>query len=444
MLRLETGLTLFAVTTLLTFSPTQAAGQERTTAIKAGVLIDGTGAAPIKNAVILVQGKRIVKVGSNVAIPAGTEVLDLSANTVMPGFIDCHTHLTSQNGSERTVDRMSSTGADFSLVGAINARRMLLAGFTTVRDLGSTGFADLAVKRAIERGDYPGPRMYVSLFIISATGGHGDPTDGDNAFIEVTSPNGVANGVDALRTKVRWLVKYGADQIKFSSTGGGLSKGDKPTAQQYSEEEMRALIDEAHRLGVKVATHAHGTEGIKTAVKAGVDSVEHGIYLDEEACRLMLEHGTYYVPTLWIVDAYFDRYKIWRIPDFANEKISHFIPYAKKSADLAFKMHVKVALGTDAGVGEHAFAGKEFAAYVNHGMKPMDAIVAGTSNAAKLIGHYEDFGSVEPGKFADIVAVDGDPLEHIQTLETVNFVMKEGRVYKHEGKPAADQRTSTR
>lgn len=402
-------------------------------AIRAGTLLDGTGRPPIKNAVILVKGQRIMAVGADVGIPAGTETVDLSGRTVLPGFIDCHTHVTTQNGSERTLDRMSSTGADFALVGAINARRMLMAGFTTVRDLGSTGFADLAVKRAIERGDYPGPRMYVSLFIISATGGHGDATNGDNVFIENNAPNGVANGVDALRAKVRWLVKYGADQIKFSATGGGLSRGDKPTAQQYSEEEMRAIIDEAHRLGLKVATHAHGTEGIKAAVRSGVDSVEHGIYLDEEACRLMVEHKTYYVPTLWIVDAYFDRYNIWKVPDYANEKISKFIPYAKKSADLAIRMHVQVALGTDAGVGEHAYSAKEFAAYVNHGMKPMDAIVAGTSNAAKLIGHYEDFGSIEPRKLADIVAVDGDPLQQIQALENVRFVMKEGKTYKNEG-----------
>jgi imidazolonepropionase-like amidohydrolase len=403
---------------------------QKTAAIRAGVLIDGTGAAPVKNAVILVQGGRIVKVGPGLAIPANAEVIDLSAKTVLPGFIDAHTHLTTQNGSERTLDRNSATGADFALVGAINAKRMLMAGFTTVRDLGSTGLADVAVKHAIERGDYPGPRMFVSLFIISATGGHGDPTNGDNPFIESTSPDGVANGADELRAKVRWLVKYGADQIKFAATGGGLSKGDRPQSQTYSEEEMRALIDEAHRLGVKVATHAHGTEGIKTAVRAGVDSVEHGIYLDEEGCRLMIQHGTYFVPTLWIVDEYFDRYKIWNIPPYANEKISAFIPIAKKSVDMAIRMGVKIALGTDAGVGEHALAGKEFAAYVRHGLTPMQSIEAGTANAAKLIGDYQDFGSVEAGKFADLVAVDGDPLQDIKILQTVKFVMKEGKVYK--------------
>ncbi|HME09339.1 MAG TPA: amidohydrolase family protein [Bryobacteraceae bacterium] len=404
--------------------------QEKTTAIRAGTLINGTGAAPMKNAVVLVQGERIVKVGPGLAIPAGAEVIDLSARTVLPGFIDAHTHITSQNGSERTIDRASGTGADFSLVGAVNARRMLMAGFTTIRDLGSTGFADLAIKNAVERGDFPGPRMFVSLFIICATGGHGDPTNGDNAFEETLSPNGVANGADELRAKVRWLRKYGADQIKFASTGGGLSKGDNPQAQTYSDEEMKALIDEAHRLKMKVATHAHGTDGIKAAVRAGVDSVEHGIYLDEEACRLMVEHGTYFVPTLWIVDEYFDRYQIWKIPPYAHAKISAFIPYAKKSVDLAIRMHVKIALGTDAGVGEHALAAKEFAAYVRHGLTPMQSIEAGTANAAKLIGHYEDFGSVEAGKFADLVAVDGDPLEDIKILQSVKFVMKQGRVYK--------------
>ena len=407
-------------------------GQQKMTAIRAGVLIDGTGGAPVKNAVILVQDKRILKVGMNLAIPPDARVIDLSSRTVLPGFIDCHTHVTTQNGSERTLDRMSATGADFATVGLTNARRMLMAGFTTVRDLGSTGFADLAVKRAIERGDFPGPRMYVSLFIVSSTGGHGDPGDGLSPFLVFNSPDGVANGPDALREKVRWLMKYGADQIKFAATGGGLSRGDKPTAQTYTDEEMRALIDEAHRLGLKVATHAHGTEGIKAAVRAGVDSVEHGIYLDEEACRMMIEHGTYFVPTLWIVDAYFERYKIWNIPPYAHAKISAFIPYAKKSADMAIRMHVKIALGTDAGVGEHAFSAREFAAYVNHGMKPMDAILAGTSNAAKLIGHYEDFGSVEAGKFADVVAVTGDPVQHIDVLQNVSFVMKEGTVYKNE------------
>jgi imidazolonepropionase-like amidohydrolase len=412
--------------------PAPVFGQEKMIVIRAGTLIDGTGAAPVKNAVILVRGDRIVEVGVHTAVPGGADVIDLSARTVLPGFIDAHTHLTFLNATEGSLDRFGATGADYALVGALNARRMLMAGFTTVRDLGSFDYADLAVKRAVERGDYPGPRMFISLFMISATGGHGDPRNGFSPLIDFTSPNGVANGPDNLRAKVRELLRDGADQIKFAATGGALSRGDKPTAQAFTAEEMQAIVDEAHRAGVKVATHAHGNEGIKTAVKAGVDSVEHGIYLDEEACRLMLEHDTFFVPTLWIVDAYFDRYRSWRIPDYAHEKISAFIPTAKKSVDMAIRMHVKIALGTDAGVGEHALAAKEFAAYVNHGMQPMDAIVAGTSNAAKLIGHYERFGSIESGKSADMVAVDGDPLQQIQVLEHVRFVMKEGKVYKQQ------------
>ncbi len=427
-----------SLATIVSLSLLLAAGaagaQEKITAIRAGKLIDGTGAAPVSNAVILVQGKRILAAGAGLPVPPGAEVIDLGNRTVLPGFTDMHTHITSEDPGPRALERMSSSGADFALVGAVNARNMLLAGFTTVRDLGAYEYADLALKRAVERGLFPGPRMFVATIPISATGGHGDPTNGLSPFVEWNTPSGVANGVEAVRAKVRELVKYGADQIKFMATGGTLSRGDKPTAQHYSEEEMRGIIEEAHRLGVKVATHAHGNEGIKTAVRAGVDSIEHGIYLDEEACQMMIQHGTYLVPTLWIVDAFDARYKEWRLPPWAVEKIqtSAFIPTAKKSADLAIRMGVKIALGTDAGVGEHALSAKEFTAYVHHGMKPMDAILAGTLNAARLLGREKDLGTIEAGKFADIVAVEGNPLENIQVLESVRFVMKEGQVYKRE------------
>jgi imidazolonepropionase-like amidohydrolase len=325
---------------------------------------------------------------------------------------------------------MSATGADYALIGAENARRMLMAGFTTLRDLGGFDYADLAVKRAIERGLIVGPRLFVATTSMSITGGHGDPSNGLSPDIGINYPTGVANGVDEVRRKVREILRNGADHIKFAATGGGLSRGTKPTAQHFTDEEITALIAEAHRLGVKVAAHAHGKEGIKAAVKAGVDSIEHGIYLDEEACRLMLEHGTYYVPTLWIADSYFDRYKEWGIPAYAHEKISQFIPTALKSAELAITMGVRVALGTDAGVGEHHLAGKEFAAYVKYGMTPMAAIVAGTSNAAKLLGQYERVGSLEPAKLADVIAVPGNPLTDITRMEHVAFVMKDGVVYR--------------
>jgi imidazolonepropionase-like amidohydrolase len=425
--RIVAAVTMIVAALIATLAP--ALGDERVIAIRAGTLIDGTGAPPVAGAMLLVRGGRIVEVGGQLRIPQGAEVLELSDYTVLPGFIDAHTHLTSEGGGERSLERLSATGADYALVGAINAERMLRAGFTTVRDLGSFDHADLALKRAIERGALPGPRMFVATTSVSITGGHGDPTNAFSPLVRLMQPTGVANGIDAVRVKVREILKYGADHIKFAATGGGLSRGTDPTAQHFTDAEMQAIVEEAHRLGVPVAAHAHGTEGIKAAIRAGVDSIEHGIYLDEEACRLMIEHGTYFVPTLWIADSYFDRYRDWRIPDWAHAKISEFIPTALESVRMAIRMGVPIALGTDAGVGEHELAGKEFTAMVKHGMQPMQAIVAGTSNAARLLRQSDRIGSLESGKYADLVGVRGDPLADISVLESVDFVMKEGQVY---------------
>ncbi len=420
-----------AVTLTLALASIPGVGAEdQVVAIRTGTLIDGTGGPPIPGAIVLVKGARIAEVGPDVAIPKDARVIDLRPLTVLPGLIDAHTHITAEGGGERGLDRFVATAGDYAIVGANNARRMLMAGFTTIRDVGGTDLADLAVKRAVERGAIPGPRLFVSLTMISMTGGHGDSSIGLNPRISLGSLSGVANGVDAVRAMVRENFKNGADLIKYGATGGGLDRGVKPNAQQYTDEEMQAIVDEAHRLGLKVAAHAHGTEGIMAAIRAGTDSIEHGIHLDEEECRLMIERGTYLVPTLWITDAYFERYKSWGIPEYAHKKISAFIPLALENVERAIRMGVKIAVGTDAGVGEHALSAKEFTALVKHGMKPMDAIVAGTSGAAKLIGQYDQFGSVEPGKFADLVAVAGDPLQTIQVLEQVQFVMKEGRVYR--------------
>jgi len=424
---------MLAVTTAILAGPLAPHAQQAPLlALRAARLIDGTGAPPIEDAVILVRGARIEQVGRRLAVPPGTRTLDLGAHTIVPGYIDAHTHMTSESPGERKLDRMTATAADYSLVGAVNARHMLRAGFTAVRDVGGFDLADVALKRAIERGDAVGPRMFVATASISMTGGHGDPANGLSPAIRLDRLAGVANGVEGVRQKVRELLRLGADHIKFAATGGGLSRGTKPTAQHFTDEEIAAIIDEAHRLGVKVAAHAHGIEGIKAAVRAGVDSIEHGIYLDEEAADLMIERGTVFVPTLWIADAYFDRYRAWRIPDYAHAKISAFIPRALESVEMAIRKGVTIALGTDAGVGEHHLGAKEFSAYVKYGMTPMQAIAAGTSNAAKLIGGYEDFGSLEAGKYADLVAVAGDPLQDITVLERPRFVMKEGVVHRDE------------
>jgi imidazolonepropionase-like amidohydrolase len=245
-----------------------------------------------------------------------------------------------------------------------------------------------------------------------------------------TGGAGVADGVDGVRRKVRENVKYGADVIKFSATGGALSEGDSPRHAAYSLEEMKALVDEAHTLGKKAAAHAHGTEGIKRALLAGVDSIEHGIYLDEETISLMLRNGAFLAPTLYITDAYFDSRERWKIPDFAHEKIKVFIPIALENVKTAIRRGVKVALGSDAGVCFHGEQIGEFRSFVKYGMTPMQAILAGTKMGAELLGHSADLGSVEAGKLADLVAVSGDPLADIRNIEKVAWVIKEGRVYR--------------
>jgi imidazolonepropionase-like amidohydrolase len=397
------------------------------TAIRAGRMFDAKAGKMVENQVILVHDDQIQQVGSNLPIPQGAKVIDLSKATVMPGFIDAHVHLTMAAGHSGPAGLTVSVPRS-ALIGARNARVTLMAGFTTVRNLGAEGFSDVALRDAINDGDVIGPRMQVSGPMISITGGHGD--NSILPFEYHATGDGVADGPDEVRHRVRENIKYGADVIKFAASGGTMSKGDNPLLEAYSPEEMQILISEAHRQGRKVATHAHSALAIKDAVRAGVDSVEHGIFLDDEGIALMKQHGTYLVPTSFPLFWYMDNMASMHLPKYTEDKIKVILPIGKASMSNAFKQGVKVALGTDAGVYPHGLNGGEFSTMVKLGLTPTQALQAGTVNAADLMGWTDQVGSIEPGKFADIVAVNGDPMANIEILEHVDFVMKGGVVYK--------------
>jgi imidazolonepropionase-like amidohydrolase len=390
-------------------------------------MFDAKAGKMVENQVILVHDDQIQQVGSNLPIPQGAKVIDLSKATVMPGFIDAHVHLTMAAGHSGPAGLTVSVPRS-ALIGARNARVTLMAGFTTVRNLGAEGFSDVALRDAINDGDVIGPRMQVSGPMISITGGHGD--NSILPFEYHATGDGVADGPDEVRHRVRENIKYGADVIKFAASGGTMSKGDNPLLEAYSPEEMQILISEAHRQGRKVATHAHSALAIKDAVRAGVDSVEHGIFLDDEGIALMKQHGTYLVPTSFPLFWYMDNMASMHLPKYTEDKIKVILPIGKASMSNAFKQGVKVALGTDAGVYPHGLNGGEFSTMVKLGLTPTQALQAGTVNAADLMGWTDQVGSIEPGKFADIVAVNGDPMANIEILEHVDFVMKGGVVYK--------------
>jgi imidazolonepropionase-like amidohydrolase len=398
------------------------------TVIHAGRLFDSSAGRMLDGRDILIRDNRIEQIGSKLAIPPGAREIDLRDATVMPGFIDVHTHLVGSNhaGYEAlgvSVPRMALTGVK-------NARITLLAGFTTVRNVGAEGYADVALRDAINDGDVIGPRMQVSGPPLGISGGHCDSNL--LPFDFHYSAEGVANGVPEVMGKVRETIKYGADVIKFCASGGVFSKGDNPLLEQYSPEEMQALIAEAHRLGRKVATHAHATIAIKDAVRAGVDSIEHGIFLDDEGIAMMKQHGTYLVPTSFPLYWFEQNVSRLNMPPWVVEKAAIIIPAAKKNMARAFQSGVKVALGTDAGVYPHGLNGGEFWSMVQLGLTPVQALQAGTVNAADLMGWSDRIGSIAPGKFADIVAVRGNPLDDVSLLQHIGFVMKDGTLYKNE------------
>jgi len=400
-----------------------------TTYIKAGQLIDVIGGKTYNNQVIVIEGDRIASVGdaADTAIPADANVVDLSAQTVLPGLIDMHDHLT----ADARFHGYSSLGISLpreTLYGAYNARITLNAGFTTVRNVGASGYSDVALRDAINDGEIDGPRLRVSGPALGITGGHCDdnllPAGYDHRA------EGVADGPWAVRAKVREVIKYGADFIKFCATGGVLSKGDSVGGQQYTLEEMQALVAEAHQHDRKVAAHAHGTEGIKAAIIAGVDSVEHSSLIDDEGIQLAKKYGTFLV-----MDIYNDTFilehgaEVGMLPE-SLEKERSIGQLQRDNFRKAVAAGVRMAYGTDGAVYPHGDNGKQFGYMVEYGMTPMQAIQAATIDAAELIGWPNQVGAIEAGRFADIIAVSGDPLDDVSLLEKVDFVMKGGKVYR--------------
>src|SRR5579884_523866 len=406
----------------------QTAPAPKRVVIRAGHLLDVKSGKMLADQAIVIEGDKIVSVGPASSAPMdGATPIDLSRDTVLPGLIDAHTHLTG-DPKDSGYNRLGISVPREALTGAKNARITLLAGFTTVRNVGADGYTDVALRDAINAGDVPGPRMLVSGPALSITGGH---CDNDLLPFEYhATADGVADGIAAVQQKVRQNIKYGADLIKVCATGGVMSRGDDPQASQYTLEEMKAIVADAHRLGRKVAAHAHGAQGILWASEAGVDSVEHGSYIDDAAIAVMKKNGTYLVPTLeagqWLMDNAAQLHK----PDWVIAKTKSVMSVAHQNIQHAFASGVKVAFGTDAAVYPHGLNAQEFALMVKLGMSPMSAIQAATLNAADLLGWSDKVGSIEPGKWADIIAVDGDPTKDVTTLEHVHFVMKGGEVVR--------------
>lgn len=399
----------------------------KTVVIHAGRVLDVKTGRLLINQEIVIEGGKIKSVGPYDLTPNAEPFIDLTNATVLPGLIDAHTHITFNPNFGYSALGISIPRE--ALIGAHNAKITLEAGFTTIRNVGAHGFTDVALRDAVNAGDVPGPRMLVSGPALSITGGHCDSNLLPYEFHSTGA--GVADGVEAVQHKTREIIKYGADLIKVCATGGVLSHGDNPQASQYTLEEMKAIVADAHRLGRKVAAHAHGAEGIRWASMAGVDSIEHGSYIDDAAIAEMKKNGTYLVPTLFLMDWFFDNAEKIGTPAELVAKGKEVMPAARKNVARAFAAGVKVGFGTDAAVYPHGLNAHEFAVMVKLGLTPLQAIQAATVNDADLLGWSDRVGTIEPGKWADIIAVDGDPLADVTTLEKVKFVMKGGEVVKN-------------
>jgi len=403
----------------------QVAPAPKRTVIRAGRMLDVRTGRMVQNPEIVIEGDRIVSVGA--ATAANAQAINLPNLTLLPGLIDAHTHLTG-DPYHFGYQELGISAAREALYGAKYARITLLAGFTTVRNVGANGYSDVALRDAINDGDIPGPRMLVSGPALGITGGHCD--NNLLPFEYHASSDGVADGIAAVQHRVREVIKYGADLIKICATGGVLSKGDDPKASQYSLEEMKAIVADAHRLGRKVAAHAHGGEGIRLASEAGVDSIEHGTYIDEAGIATLKKNGTYMVPTIYLNDWLTENMDKIGMPEFYRKKEIDVAKVSFANMARAMQAGVKIAFGTDAAVYPHGLNARQFATYVKMGFTPLQAIQSATLNAADLLGWSDRIGAIEPGKFADIIGVEGDPTQDVTTLERVQWVMKGGEVYK--------------
>ncbi|HMH28498.1 MAG TPA: amidohydrolase family protein [Steroidobacteraceae bacterium] len=403
------------------------------TALLCGHLIDTVAGKVLGESTVVIEGGHIREVLSGSQAPAGAAAIDLKSQTCMPGLIDSHTHLTGQTSRTEYVDRYHWNVADYAIRSTVYARRTLLAGFTTVRNLGDGDNESAALRNAVNAGIVPGPRIFTAGKAIGSTGGHADPTDGLNQTLarDLGAVDGIINGPEDAVKAVREHYKLGDDVIKIMPSGGVLDEGASGDNSQMTLEEIRAVVTTAHDYGFAVAAHAHGAEAIRRAVVGGVDSIEHGTFMDAEDIKLMVEHGTYYVPTIIAGDFVARQAKIpGYYPATIARKAQEIGPLIQATAGRAYKAHVKIAFGTDAAVYPHGENAHEFELMVGAGMPPMFCIQAATVNAATLLRHEKELGSVAAGKIADVVAVPGNPIDDISLMKRVSFVMKEGIVYK--------------
>jgi imidazolonepropionase-like amidohydrolase len=412
----------------LLFTPLYSAVAQQPVVVRAARMVDVARGTLVEPAIVVVSNGRVVNIGAG-GVPAGAQTIDLGDLTLLPGLIDSHTHLTGDLSGDWVTRSVRELPADAALRGAANAQKTLLAGFTTVRDVGAGGFSDVSLMKAIDAGFIPGPRMIPSAHALGITGGHCDDTGWAPGINELGPKEGVMDGADEAAKAVRYQIKHGAKVIKVCATAGVLSFDATVGAQQLSEAELQAIVQEAARHGVKVAAHAHGTEGIKAAVRAGVASIEHGSMIDDEAADLMKRRGTYLVPTAYLLGTF----TFESLPPPIAAKARQVIPLARESHRRAIRAGVKIAFGTDAAVYPHGNNAREFAAYVAYGMRPADALRTATLNAADLLG-VSDRGMIAAGKMADLIAVKGNPLEDVRVLEKVPWVMKGGVVVKQAGK----------